>query len=448
MSVAPTDPVPNARRRIGKPKSTKLRDLLEGGVMTSLVLCGLFSILTTVGIVGTLFTDTVEFFSVKQVVAHAEDMPGKFESSGNASSFVVGQQEDGTKFRFLTHTSAEAAAIHSDEMLRPVIIIEDPEVRLIPRDPASKAPTIVLPVESYTIDRLTLKGTPPADVSSYRIELFHSPARVADFLTGGEWNPKLGSTPHFGIWPLISGTLMVTLIAMLVAGPLGLITAIWLAEYAPKRVRDVLKPVLEILAGVPTVVLGFFALTVITPQLRFEQFPMSLLSGILGVNPFNIGTYNVLSAGIAVGILTLPIITSLTEDALRAVPRALREGSFGLGATRFETSIKVTTPAALSGIIAAFLLAIARCVGETMIVALAAGQQPIDLAGAGASALDPRGGMQPMTGYLVAVIGGDISNFGIEYFSLYAVAAVLFVITFALTIVGHIIRVKFQQQYE
>ena len=248
-----------------------------------------------------------------------------------------------------------------------------------------------------------------------------------EFLTGFEWNPLLGAEKHFGIWPLIMGTMMVTVIAMCIAIPLGLVTAIYLSEYAPRRLRAVLKPALEILAGIPTVVYGFFALTVITPLLQ------QIYSG------FQI--YNVTSAGIAVGIMCLPIVCSISEDSLKAVPRSLREGAYGLGATKFDISIKVVTPAALSGIIAASLLAIARAVGETMIVALAAG----NLA---KLVWNPTEQGQTMTAYMVQIFLGDVSNFGAEYYSAYAVAAVLFLITFIITYIGHRIRVRFREEYE
>jgi len=248
-----------------------------------------------------------------------------------------------------------------------------------------------------------------------------------EFITGLEWNPLLGAEKHFGIWPLISGTMMVTLIAMLIAIPFGLVTAIYLSEYAPRRLRSVLKPALEILAGIPTVVYGFLALTVITPLLQ------RVYSG------FEI--YNVTSAGIAVGIMCLPIVCSISEDSLRAVPRSLREGAYGLGATKFDISIKIVTPGALSGIIAAALLAIARAVGETMIVALAAG----NLA---RLVWNPTEQGQTMTAYMVQIFLGDVSNFGAEYYSAYAVAAVLFVMTFIITLIGHRIRVRFREEYE
>jgi len=249
----------------------------------------------------------------------------------------------------------------------------------------------------------------------------------ANFFGSTTWNPLLGGTKSFGIWALVCGTLLVTAIAMSIALPLGLITAIYLSEYAPRRVRSVLKPILEVLAGVPTVVYGFFALMTITPILQWLHGGFSV--------------YNAASAGIAVGILCLPTVCSLAEDALQAVPRGLREGAYGLGATRFDVSVKVVVPAALSGIISAFLLAIARAVGETMIVALAAGS----LAQA---TLDPRQQVQTMTGFMVQMASGDVSNYGTEYYSMYAVAFTLFIMTLALTMVGNLVRRRFREAYE
>lgn len=250
---------------------------------------------------------------------------------------------------------------------------------------------------------------------------------VGEFLTGTQWNPLLGSEKHFGIWPLIGGTFLVAGVALLVAVPLGLVTAIYLSEYARPRVRAVLKPALEVLAGIPTVVYGFFALELLTPGLKgiSEQF----------------GSYNALSAGIAVGILILPIVSSLSEDALRAVPNSLRDGVYGLGGTRFDAAVKVVVPAGLSGIVSAVLLATARAVGETMIVALAAGSTP-------RLTLDVREEIQTMTAFMVQMALGDVSNFGVEYLSMYAVAATLFVITFAFTLIGAAIRRRFREVYE
>jgi phosphate transport system permease protein len=220
--------------------------------------------------------------------------------------------------------------------------------------------------------------------------------------------------------------MVVTTIAMAFALPLGLVTAVYLSEYARPKVRNILKPVLEILAGVPTVVYGFFALTFITPMLQWFH------SG------FNV--YNAMSGGLAVGILCLPTICSLTEDSLRAVPRALREGALALGGTKFEVTVKVIVPAALSGIISAFLLAAARAIGETMIVALAVGAMP-------RLSADPRTDMQTMTGFMASMSTGDHSAYGIEYLSMYAVAFTLFLMTFTLTLLGALVRKKFREAY-
>ncbi len=249
---------------------------------------------------------------------------------------------------------------------------------------------------------------------------------MAEFFTTSQWNPLLGEVKHFGVWSLISGTMLVTAVAMALALPLGLITAVYMSEYAPRRLRAVLKPTLEVLAGIPTVVYGFFALTAITPALKM------LHDGFEG--------YNAFSAGLAVGIMCLPTVSSLAEDALQAVPRSLREAAYGLGATKFDVSLKVVLPAALSGIVSAFLLAFARAVGETMIVALAAGSMPH-------LTLDVREEVQTMTGFMVQMATGDVSNFGPEYLSMYAVASTLFVLTFVLTVIGGQVRRRFREKY-
>jgi phosphate transport system permease protein len=248
-----------------------------------------------------------------------------------------------------------------------------------------------------------------------------------EFFLGTTWSPLLGAEKHFGIWPLVCGTFLVAAIALLFAVPTGLITAIYLSEYAHPKVRAIIKPALEILAGIPTVVYGFFALIFVTPGLKM------LNEGF--------GSYNALAAGIAVGILTMPIICSLSEDALRSVPQSLRDGVYGLGGTQFEAATKVVFPAALSGIISSILLAAARAVGETMVVALAAGSTP-------KLTMDVREEIQTMTGFMVQMALGDVSNYGVEYFSMYAVGATLFVTTFVLTLIGAIIRKKYREVYE
>lgn len=252
-----------------------------------------------------------------------------------------------------------------------------------------------------------------------------------EFFTGTEWTSlqaKDLEKASFGIWPLLSGTLRVTVIAMIIALPLGLVSAIYLSEFASPRIRSILKPTLEIIAGVPTVVLGFFAILLISPSLQW-------LSG----GAFD--TFNATSAGIAVGILCLPLVCSLSEDALHAVPRNLREGAYGLGSTPFEVSVKVVVPAALSGIISAFLLAFSRAIGETMIVALAAGTRAT-------FTFDPRAQSQTMTGFIVEMIKSENEYGTVQYYSLYSVAITLFVITFGMTLIGQLIRRRYRESYQ
>lgn len=262
----------------------------------------------------------------------------------------------------------------------------------------------------------------------------HPEISLGQFVTGTEWSPLLGAQPKFGVLPLVSGTLLITGIAALVALPLGLIIAIFLSEYAPRWLRTPLKATLELLAGVPTVVYGFFALTFITPDIL-----QRVARWATGEEVF--GTYNALSAGIAVGIMILPIVCSLSEDALRSVPRSLRDGAYALGSTKFDTSVRVVLPAALSGIVAACLLAVTRAVGETMIVALAAGSVP-------QLTMNPASQSQTMTGYMVQIFLGDAPAGGVEYQSAYAVAATLFLITLALAWGGAVILKRFREEYE
>jgi phosphate transport system permease protein len=254
---------------------------------------------------------------------------------------------------------------------------------------------------------------------------------LGKFLTGTRWTALQSQnleTAEFGIWPLLLGTLRVTLIGMLIALPLGLITAIYLSEFASRSIRAWLKPTLEIIAGIPTVVLGFFAVLVISPSLQW-------ISG----GAFD--TFNATSAGIAVGILCLPMVCSLSEDALRAVPNSLREGAYGMGCTPFETAVKVVVPAALSGIISSFLLAFSRAIGETMVVALASGIRAT-------FTLDPRQQSQTMTGFIVEMIKSENEYGTVQYYSLYAVAITLFAITFAMTLFGQMVRRRYQETYQ
>ena len=253
---------------------------------------------------------------------------------------------------------------------------------------------------------------------------FFGDVSLAEFLGDTRWTPQF-LEKHYGIWPLLAGTLWVTVIAALVALPLGLASAVYTAEYASERVRRWLKPSLELLAGVPTVVYGYFALTFVTP----------LLSGILP----SLGVYNALSAGLVVGVMILPMVASLSEDALRSVPQALKRGAYALGATKGEVVGRVTVPAALSGIMASFILALSRAIGETMIVTLAAGATPN-------LTLDPRESIQTMTAYIVQVSLGDTPQGTTVYRSLFAVGLVLFLITLAMNLLAQRIIGRYQER--
>ena len=256
--------------------------------------------------------------------------------------------------------------------------------------------------------------------------VFFSKVSIIDFLTDTQWTP-LFADKHFGILPLISGTLLTSFFAILVALPIGLSIAVYLNEYAPKGFRKFIKPVLEILAAIPTVVYGFFALMVITPFLQ-QIFPQ--MAG-----------FNALSPGIVMGIMIIPMISSLSEDALYAVPTSLREASYGIGATRFQTTFKVLVPAASSGIIVSVILAISRAVGETMIVAIAAGQQPRLTA-------NPFVPVETITTYIVQVSLGDVVQGSLEYQTIFAAGMALFLLTFILNNVSFYIKKKFQEKYE
>lgn len=260
---------------------------------------------------------------------------------------------------------------------------------------------------------------------SESIEFFKE-VSLKEFITDKEWTP-LFANKHYGILPLVAGTLLTTMIAISVALPIGITIAIYLSEYAPKKLRKIIKPLLEVLAAVPTVVYGFFALMVVTP---FLQQIIPSMSG-----------FNSLSAGIVMGIMIIPFVSSLSEDALSAVPKSLRNASYGLGATRFQTAFKVMVPAASSGIIVSVILAFSRAIGETMIVAIAAGQQPRLTA-------NPLVPVETITAYIVQVTLGDVEHGTIEYKTIFAAGIALFVFTFILNNISFYIRKRFREEYE
>jgi len=254
---------------------------------------------------------------------------------------------------------------------------------------------------------------------------FFEEVSIIEFLTSRQWTP-LFEDAHFGILPLISGTLTTSFIALSVAVPIGTIAAIYLSEFASHKTRESVKPMLELLVGVPTVVFGYFALLFVTPLLQ-------------KLNP-DLPTFNMLGAGLVMGVMIIPYIASVAEDAMRAVPMNMREGSYAMGATKFQTAIRVVTPAATSGIIAAYILGISRAVGETMVVAIAAGQQPT-------FTFNPLEGAATITAYIVQVAMGDLPHGSLGYQSIFAAGMVLFVITFVFNILGHMVRKRFAERY-
>ena len=255
---------------------------------------------------------------------------------------------------------------------------------------------------------------------------FFGEVSFIEFITGTKWTP-LFQSKHFGVLALVSATFLTAILAMAVALPLGLLSAIYLSEYAPELMRKAVKPVLEVLAGIPTVVYGYFALLFVTPLLRAVSDDIFI--------------FNALSASIVMGIMILPMVSSLSEDAMRAVPRSLREGAYALGSTKLEVSTQVVVPAALSGIVSAFILAVSRAVGETMIVTIAAGQNPN-------FTFNPFVAIETMTAFIVQVSMGDTPTGTIEYKTIFAVALLLFVITLAMNLLSQYVVSRFREEYE
>jgi len=371
-------------------KRPRIREVI---IQAFLFLCGALSILTTVGIVYELGKESASFFtrqlwenSNKELVVDIDDRTTSFMVSESGAQLQVSQ----------------TIRLH-DEVMQ-ITAIDGTQITV----ERGLQKTEVVPhtsgAEIFTGDRVSL----------------------IEFFTHTEWEPQIG---QFGILSLVNATLMTSITAMLVALPLGLSVAIYLSEYASHRARSVLKPILEVLAGIPTVVYGYFALTFMTPLLR----------AILGRDVVEI--YNTGSAGIVIGILILPLVSSMSEDALTAVPRSLREAAYGLGATRLETAVKIVVPAALSGIAAAFIVAISRAIGETMIVAIAAG------AGS-AFTFNPFKGAETMTGHIVRISGGDLSYNSIDYNSIFAIGLMLFFMTLTLNIISQRIVRRFREVYE
>ena len=375
---------PDLRRR------PRLRELTIQGF---LFLSGFLSILITFGIVYELGKESFLFFGNRQW--SSTNKPLAADITEDQTVFEVGTS--GTPLQEDTTYRVESEIIHIDAIDGTTLVVQ-------------RGFDGSLAVAHRT--GLTLEAELRPD--------------LVEFFTGKEWSPHNGK---FGILPLLNATFIVSGVAILVAVPLGLATAVYLSEYASSRARNILKPILEILAGVPTVVYGFFALTFMTPLLR----------SVFGSDVVNI--YNMASAGIVVGILILPFVSTVSEDALNAVPRSLREAAFGLGATRLETALRVVLPAAFSGIAAAVILAASRAIGETMVVAIASGAGPN-------FTFNPFEAAETMTGHIVRISGGDMSYNSVDYNSIFAVGLMLFVMTLILNIVSQRIVRRFREIYE
>lgn len=361
-----------------------------------LFICGALSILTTIGIVIVLSSEAVNFFTSYGVI----DTNNQTVVALDETSTQLDVSEGGIPLRLDDLLQLQS----SDELMRVVGVTDQ---------------------NTVTVER-GVEGT-TAVSHSVGMEVFSAKqVTLIEFISGTRWQPQIG---NFGIWPLLMATITISFIALLIAIPIGLGTAIYLSEYASERTRSILKPTLEILAGIPTVVLGYFALTFMTPLLR----------SILGDNTVQI--YNQFSAGIVVGFMIIPLISTISEDAIRAVPRSLKEASIGLGATRFETAIRVLLPAALSGIVAAFILAGSRAFGETMIVAVAAGAGPN-------FTFNPFEAAETITGHIARISTGDLSYGSMDYKSLFSLGLVLFLVTLVLNLISNVIIARFREVYQ
>jgi phosphate transport system permease protein len=371
----------------------KKRRLGESIIQGFLFLSGVLSILVTFGIIFELGTESMLFFTRVQ-----------WERSNR---LITQALEPGlTEF----DVSESGATLREGDLIR----LRNEEMRVVDVQ------------QGRLIVERGARDTEPVFHSEGTAIEKATQVTLLEFFGKTDWNPQIG---RFGIWALVNSTLMTSLIAITVALPIGLSVAIFLSEYASPRFRSVLKPILEVLAGIPTVVYGYFALTFMTPLLRT----------ILGNNVVEI--YNTASAGIVIGILIIPLVSSMSEDALSAVPNALREAAYGLGATRFETALQVVVPAAFSGIAAAFIVATSRAIGETMIVAVAAGAGPN-------FTFNPFKAAETMTGHIVRISGGDLSYNSLDYNSIFAIGLLLFFMTLTLNIFSQKIVKKFREVYQ
>jgi phosphate transport system permease protein len=448
----------------------------ESLIQTILWLCGVLSIFTTLGIVFVLGRETLLFFDSKAFTLAKTPIVDESVSATLTETVEPGETRlsisyDGDRVPFANNQfikvgdevmqvtdrgrttitvqrgadSTSALTHETDTILQGMR-----EVQIKPTSDISAEDTVI-PIEAgyghefsegdtiqISSEIMKVVGVTPDSVTVERgqegtearahstgdaLEIAHEVSLI-EFVTSTKWVPQIGK---FGIWPLLLSTLLISLIALLVAIPFGLGAAIYLSEYAPRGVRNVLKPALEVLAGIPTVVFGFFALTFVTP-------------GLQAIFGNSVEFSNMLSAGLVVGILIIPLVSSLSEDALSAVPTSLREASYGLGATKLETTVKVILPAAISGVLAACILAMSRAVGETMIVAIAAGSGPN-------FTFNIFKGAETMTGHIARISGGDLSYNSIDYNSIFAIGFVLFLMTLMLNLLSGIVSRRLREAY-
>jgi phosphate transport system permease protein len=394
---------PLVTTQVGPADLAKKPRIGESIIQGLLFLAGAISILTTIGIVYILGSESLRFFSLQW---------------GSTNKTIVTDIDESTTVLTVDERGAELAA---GDLIR----LGSEEMQVLAVEP------LAITVERGMNNTMAVSHTEGLQIfNSFKV-------RLSEIFGTTNWTPPLG---QFGMWPLILATLMTSVIAMFVALPLGLGTAVYLSEYASDRARNILKPLLEILAGIPTVVYGYFALTFMTPLLRT----------IFGAS--NVSIFNTASAGIVVGILIIPLVSSLSEDALHAVPDGLRQAAYGLGATKFETSLKIVLPAALSGITAAFVIAISRAIGETMVVAIAAGAGPKNFElgkdNLFGYILNPFESAETMTGHIVRISGGDLSYNSIDYNSIFAIGLLLFLMTLTLNIISRRFVARFREVYE
>ncbi len=463
---------------------TKRLRVGEEIIRVILLFCGVVSIFTTIGIIYVLAEESLLFFDSRAWTIERSPVRAEEPSAELSEPIEAGERQftlsfEGSRIPFNLGTliqigdeimlitdrgsstirvdrGVEGTSVAEHSPDEPVYAVEDQQVRLAvnatEEDTLIQIPngfskefsegqllqigTEILRIEAITpaadvegFDSLTVeRGVDDSIIRAHeagdeQLRIAHTPSLV-EFLTFNEWQPQIG---NFGIWPLLLSTLIVSGIALLVSIPLGLGAAIFLSEYADPQVRNVLKPILEVLAGVPTVVYGFFALTFVTP-------------GLQAIFGNTVQFYNMLAAGMVVGVLIIPLVSSLSEDALSAVPRALREASFGLGATKLETTVKVVLPAAVSGVMSAIIIAMSRAIGETMIVAIAAGSGPN-------FTFNIFEGAETMTGHMARISGGDLSYGSIDYTSIFAIGALLFIVTLILNIFSSWISNRLREAY-